>query len=83
MSIGERWKLDLFFRKLEEAFHCVPRFVEQVLQAALQHNNSLCFHTRLSPGVDGADELGSMGSSMVLLENNSASSNEKRRRESS
>ena len=83
MSIGERWKLDLFFRKLEEAFHCVPRFVEQVLQAALQHNSSLCFLARIAPGVHGADELVNMGSSKVLLENNSANSHEKRRRESS
>jgi len=55
MNIGERRKLDLFFRKLEEAFHRVPRFVEQVLQAAPQHNNSLRFLARIAPGVHGAD----------------------------
>ena len=71
-SIGERRKLDLFFRKLEEAFHRVPRFVEQVLQAALQHNNSLCFLARIAPRVNGADDFDSIGSSKVLLDNNSA-----------
>jgi len=54
-----------------------------MLQEALQHNNSLCFLARIAPGVHGADELVSMGSPKVLLENNSASSHEKRRRESS
>ena len=68
---------------MEEAFHRVPRFVKQVLQAALQHNSSLCFLARIAPGAHGTDELVSMGSSKVLLENNSASSHEKRRRESS
>jgi len=46
---------------MEEAFHHVPRFVEQVLQAALQHNNSLCFLARIAPGVHGTDEIISMG----------------------
>jgi len=73
----------IFFRKMEEAFHRVPRFVKLVLQAALQHNSSLCFLARIAPGAHGTDELVSMGSSKVLLENNSASSHEKRRRESS
>jgi len=69
---------------MEKAFDRVPRVVEQVLQAALQHKNSLCFLTRISPGVHGADdELDSMGSSKVLLENDIVSSHEKRRKESS
>ena len=76
-------KQTIFFRKMEEAFDPVPRVVEQVLQAALQHKNSLCFLTRISPGVHGADELDSMGSSKVLLENDIVSSHEKRRKESS
>jgi len=54
-----------------------------MLQEALQQNNSQFFLARIAPGVHGADELVSMGSSKVLLENNSASSHEKRRRESS
>jgi hypothetical protein len=83
MSIKERGNVNNFLHKMEEAFHCAPRVVEQVLQAALQHKNSLCFFTRLSPGVDGAGELDSMGSSKVLLENNSVISHEKMRRESS
>jgi len=41
------------------------------------------FLARIAPGAHGTDELVSMGSSKVLLENNSASSHEKRRRESS
>ena len=68
---------------MEEAFDRVPRVAEQVLQAALQHKNSLCFLTRISPGVHGAGELGSMGSSKVMLEKISAISHEKRRMESS
>ena len=71
------------FRKLEEAFHRVPRFVEHMLQEALQQNNSLFFLARIAPGVHGADELVSMGSSKVLLENNSVISHERRRKESS
>ena len=72
-----------FLWTLEESSRRVPRFVEQVLQAALQNNNSLCFLTRVAPGVHGADEPASMSSSKVLLENNIVSSHEKRRRESS
>ena len=53
---------------MEEAFGRVLRVVEQVLQAALQHKNSLCFLTKISLGVHGADELVSMGSSKVMLE---------------
>ena len=66
-----------------EAFHRVSRLVEQVLQAASQHNNSLCFLARVASEVHGADELGGMGSSKLLPENNSVGSHERRRRERS
>ena len=68
---------------MEEAFGRVLRVVEQVLQAALQHKNSLCFLTKISLGVHGADVLVSMGSSKAMLENYSARGHEKRRMESS
>ena len=74
-----------FIGNVVEAFHRVSRLFEQVLQAAPQLNNSLCFLARVAPGVHGADEPVSMSSSKskVLLENNIVSSHEKRRRESS
>jgi hypothetical protein len=68
---------------LVKAFHCVSKLVEQVLQAALQPNNCLGFLARVASEVHGADELGSMGSSKVLLDNNSIISRERRRMESS
>ena len=58
--------------------------VEQVLQAASLHNNSLCFLAGVTSEVHSADELSSMGSAKVLIENNIVgSSHERRRRESS
>jgi hypothetical protein len=56
-----------------EVFHHFSRLVEQALHAALQPNNSLCFLARVAPGVHGSDELGSIGSAKVLLENNRVS----------
>jgi len=76
-------KQTYLFQKLLEAIHRVSGLVEQVLQAASQHNNSLCFLAGVASEVHSADELGSMGSAKVLLENDIASSNERRRRESS
>ena len=66
-----------------EAFHRVSRLVEQALQAASPHDNSLCFLARVASKVHGADELGGMGSSKLLPEKNSVSSHERRRRERS
>jgi len=83
VSIGEKRKQTIFFGNMEEAFDRVPRVVEQVLQAALLHKNSLCFLARVAPGVHGAGELDSMGSAKVILDKNSTSSHEKRRMESS
>ena len=70
-------------QKLLEAFHRVSRLFEQVLQEASLHNSSLCFHAGVASEVHSADELSSMGSAKVLLENNIVSSHERRRRESS
>jgi hypothetical protein len=68
---------------LIEEFHHVLRLVEQMLQAASLQNNSLCFLAEVSSGCHCADELGSMGSTKVLLEKNSMNSHERWRRESS
>ena len=54
-----------------------------MLQAASLHNNSLCFLAGVTSEVHSADELSSMGSAKVLLENYIVSSHERRRRESS
>jgi hypothetical protein len=59
---------------LSEAFHRVSRLVEQVLQAASQHNNSLCFLARIASGVHSAAEVGSMDLAKVLIEDGIISS---------
>ena len=66
-----------------EEFHRVLRLVEQMLQAASLQNSSLCFLAEVTSGCHCADELGSIGSTKVLLENNSVNSHERWRRESS
>jgi len=56
-----------FIGKLAKVFHHLSRLAEQFVYAALQHSSSLCILARVAPGVHGADELGSMGSTKVLL----------------
>jgi len=45
-----------------------------VLQAASQHNNSLCFLARIASGVHSAAEVGSMDLAKVLIEDGIISS---------
>jgi len=82
--LENKGKQSNLLQKLLEAFHRVSRLAEQVLQAASLHNNSLCFLAGIASDVHSTDELSSMGSAKVLIENNIVgSSHERRRRESS
>ena len=66
-----------FIGKVVDVLQRISRLFEQVLQVAPQHKGSLCFLARVAPGVHGAYELDTMGSTKVLLENNCVSNHER------
>jgi hypothetical protein len=76
-------KIRLIFQKTGGGYSSRSEICRAGAPSSSSAQQQPVFSRQDSTRVNGADELDSMGSSKVWLENNSASSHEKRRRESS